>query len=300
MLDLGTVGVRLLGDTGGGRPGERDLLRGIERLGYGSAWFPEGIGGHDVFARSGIALAATERLAVGTGIANLWARPAPTAQAGGRALAEGYPRRFVLGIGVGHPFQAAQVGEKFTTPLTRLRNYLSRMDEEAAVNPPAAPFPRVIAALGPRMLELAREAADGAHTFFAPPEHTAFAREILGPDKLLVVHQPVLLDSDPSGARATAREMVALVLGNGPYARPWRDFGHDPGRLDDRLVDAAVAWGDEEAIARRVRRQLDAGADHVLISPLTQEPAHAARDLARLAPALTGGARETPVKEKTC
>ncbi|TVT49426.1 LLM class flavin-dependent oxidoreductase, partial [Amycolatopsis rhizosphaerae] len=138
MLNLGPVGVWLFGGTPAPVRVEREQLRRIERLGYGSVWSGETVGNRDAFARSGIALAATERLAVGTGIANLWARPAPTMQAGGRALAEGYPDRFVLGIGIGHPFQAAQVGEEFTTPLTRMRNYLSRMDEEAAVNPPAA------------------------------------------------------------------------------------------------------------------------------------------------------------------
>ncbi|MCP2165348.1 TIGR03620 family F420-dependent LLM class oxidoreductase [Goodfellowiella coeruleoviolacea] len=287
---LGPVGVWLFGGDPTPVREEREALGRLERLGYGSAWMGESLGGRDAFARSGVFLAATERLAVGTGIANVWARHPVTAQAAGRTLAEAHPGRFVLGLGVGHAFQAQQVGESFQRPLSRLRDYLSTMDEEAAANPPAEPFARVLAAIGPKMLELSRTHADGAHPFFAPLEHTAFARQILGPDRLLIPHQAVLLESDPVRARAIARESVRLAITRGApaYARAWQRFGYadDIADTTDRLVDAAVAWGDEEAIARRVRAQLDAGADHVLVSPTGTDLSGVVDQLTRLAPAL--------------
>jgi probable F420-dependent oxidoreductase len=271
---------------------ERVQLGRIDRLGYGSLWYGEGVGNRDAFARSGVHLAATERLAVGTGIANAWSRPAQTAQAAGRTLAEAYPGRFVLGIGIGHPFQAQSVGDDFGKPLQRMRKYLSTMDDEAAANPPAEPFPRVLAAIGPKMLELSRDAADGAHPFFMPVAHTAFAREILGPGKLLIPHQSVLLEPDPERARAAARPLVTMALTQGAAAYPkaWRDFGYGDDLADftDRIIDAAVAWGDEEAIAKRIREQLDAGADHVLVSPVAADLRGTVDQLERLAPALLG------------
>lgn len=286
----GTVGVWLQGPHLGSVETQRKHLPRLERLGYGSLWFGETVGGHDVFARSGIALAATEQLAIGTGIANVWSRPAQTMQAGGLALAEAYPDRFVLGIGAGHPFQAQSVGSDYRKPLSRMRDYLSQMDEEAAVNPPPVPFRRVLAAIGPKMLELSREAADGAHPFFMPLAHTAFAREILGKGKLLAPQQPVLLEPDPGRARDIARDIVRLVLTEGASAYPkaWRDFGYELDGTPDRLIDAAVAWGDEEAIAKRVREQLDAGADHVLVTPVSFSLPEAVDQLERLAPALLG------------
>ncbi|WP_043843677.1 TIGR03620 family F420-dependent LLM class oxidoreductase [Amycolatopsis taiwanensis] len=287
---LGPVGVWLYG----GRPAtiaqRRNALTRIDRLGYGSVWYGEGVGGRDAFARAAIQLAATERLVVGTGIANIWSRPAPTMQAGGLALAEAYPGRFVLGIGAGLAAQAERVGEKFEKPLTHMRNYLSEMDSEAALNPPPVPFPRVLAAIGPKMLELSRDAADGAHPFFMPLEHTVQAREILGPGKLLIPHQSVFLEPDPVKARHTARELLGVVLNQGApaYAKAWRRFGYAEDRetISDRFVDAAIAWGDEEAIAKRVNEQLDAGADHVLVSPVAPDLNAAVDQLERLAPAL--------------
>ncbi|KAA9159469.1 TIGR03620 family F420-dependent LLM class oxidoreductase [Amycolatopsis acidicola] len=286
----GKVGVWLYGARLTDAGEEREQLRRIDRLGYESAWIGEQVGGKDAMARSAIALAATERLTIGTGIANLWARPAPTMQAGGRTLAEAFPGRFVLGIGIGHPFQAESLGEQYRKPLTLMKNYLSRMDEEAALNPPARPFRRVLGAIGPKMLALSRDAADGAHPFFMPLAHTVSAREILGPDKLLVPHQTVLLEPDPRRAREIARPFVRFVLTEGASAYPkaWRDFGYDLDGTSDRLVDAAVAWGDEEAIAKRVREQLDAGADQVLITPLADTLTGTADQLERLAPALLG------------
>ncbi|GHF14629.1 LLM class F420-dependent oxidoreductase [Amycolatopsis deserti] len=281
-----SVGVWLYGGHPATAEVEREQLARLDALGYASVWMGETVGGRDAFARSAVFLGATGRITVGTGIANVWSRPAVTAQAAARTVAEAHPGRFVLGLGVGHPFQAASLGQSFAKPLRGMREYLSRMDEEAAANPPAAPFPRVLAAIGPRMLELSRDAADGAHPFAMPVRHTAFAREILGPGKLLIPHQSVLLETDPEVARAKARSSASQILRAEAYARAWREFGYD--EMSDRLVDAAVAWGDEEAIARRVREQFDAGADQVLISPTATDLPGAVDQLARLAPVLLG------------
>lgn len=182
------------------------------------------------------------------------------------------------------------MGETFDKPLTRMRTYLSAMDEEAGLNPPPVPFPRVLAAIGPKMLELSRDAADGAHPFFMPVEHTASAREILGPGKLLIPHQTVLLESDPGTARERGREILRRVLTQGAsaYAKAWRGFGYheDGATISDRFVDATIAWGDAEAIAKRVREHLDAGADHVLVSPAAPDLPGVVDELERLAPTL--------------
>lgn len=270
----------------------REQVARIDRLGYGSVWIGEGVGGKEAFAKSAVLLADTERIVVATGIANVHSRHGATMQAGGRTLAEAYPGRFVLGIGIGHSFQADQVGTRWR-PLAQLREYLDQMDAEQAANPPPVPFPRIASALGPKMLELTRDRTDGTHPFTSPVAHTAFAREVLGPDKLVIPHQNVLLEADPARAREIAREGVgmAIRMPQSPYYKNLRRFGysHDElGEVSNRVVDAIVAWGDEQAIAERVQEQLDAGADHVLVSPTaapTSVPS-AVDQLERLAPAL--------------
>ncbi|MBO2449639.1 TIGR03620 family F420-dependent LLM class oxidoreductase [Actinomadura barringtoniae] len=290
---LGRVGVWLMKARYGVAPIEvtrRELAR-IEALGYGSVWAGETIGGREAFAEYGSYLAATERIVVGTGIANVWARPGVTMQAGGATLAEAYPGRFVLGIGVGHPFQAELAGATDWRPLSTMRRYLDEMDAGVPARPgaatvPTVPFPRVLAALGPKMLELARDRADGAHPFNTPVEHTAFAREILGADKLLIPQLSVLLETDPAVARAKLREGVAQGVQVKAYADNFRRLGYSEDEIagrGDRLLDATRAWGDEEAIARRVGEHLDAGADHVLVTPVADDLVSAVDVLERLA-----------------
>jgi probable F420-dependent oxidoreductase len=290
---LGKVGVWLYGlDT----PLDvmREQVARIDQLGYGSVWIGEGVGGKEAFAKSAVLLAETERIVIATGIANVHSRHGATMQAGGRTLAEAYPDRFVLGIGIGHSFQAEQVGNRWR-PLAQLREYLGQMDAEQAANPPAMPFARVVAALGPKMLEMTRELADGTHPFMSPVAHTAFARKVLGPDKLVIPHQSVLLETDPARARENGLKGLeqAITMQASPYHRNMLRFGYsheELSQLTDRVVDALVAWGDEAAIVQRAQEQLDAGADHVLVSPTVGRlgmPA-AVDELERLAPALLG------------
>jgi probable F420-dependent oxidoreductase len=257
----------------------------IDRLGYGSLWSGESIGLGEAFTRHGLLLAATERLVVGTGVANLWLRHPVTMQGGAAVLADAHPGRFVLGLGVSAAAVTARAsGVVYERPLARTRRYLAEMDAAAA---PRTPFPRVLGALGPKMLELARDHADGAHPFLVPVEHTARARTILGPDRLLIPHQAVVLDPVRSSARETIRGVFGPLLdltSGSHYVRNLARLGYGPADGGtDRLLDALFAWGDETAIARRVGEQLDAGADHVLVQPLAADLVAVVDVLERLA-----------------
>lgn len=266
---------------------ERRLAVRVEELGYGSLWAGEVVGGKEAFAHYGVLLAATKRLVIGTGIANRWARHGATAQAGAATLAEAYPGRFVLGLGVGYPGQADQVGQTFGRPVAGMRTYLDQLDHEASTAlQPTREFPRVLAALGPKMLDLARDRADGAHTFLSPLEHTGFARERLGPGKLLIPHQAVVVETDPDTARGRVRNLFGLAMDadQSAYIRNLVRFGYDTdGGFTDRLIDALVAWGDVSTVAERVSAQLEAGADHVLLHPIAPDIPGTIEQLERLA-----------------
>ncbi|MEU7896427.1 LLM class F420-dependent oxidoreductase [Nonomuraea sp. NPDC049152] len=251
----------------------RQAAAELEELGYSTLWINEGSNSREPFAGAALLLAATRQIAVGTGVANIWARDA-TAMAAGRAtLGEAYPGRFLLGIGVSHGGLVTGRGHDYGKPLTAMRAYLDGMDEAATAMVEGGDAPRLLAALRPRMLELARDRAEGAHTYFVPPEHTARAREILGRDRLLVPELAVVLQPDPAKARQVAREHMAYYLTLPNYVNNLRDLGYTDSDFadggSDRLADAIVAWGDEQAVAKRVRAHLDAGADHVALQPLT-------------------------------
>jgi probable F420-dependent oxidoreductase len=285
---------------------QRQELARIERLGYGSAWTGENPGGRDIFVKLGTWLAATDRLVVGSGIANLWARPGLTMAAGAGALAEAYPGRLVLGIGVGFARQAELVGKRYGRPLSHVREYLDEMDAMPdttlipAAPAPEVPFPRMLAAVGPKMIALAAERADGAHPYASPVETTAQARRILGPDKLLVPEQLVIYDTDPARARENAREYRARTLAAfraiggsavSPYSRNLVRLGYteeEATTVNDRVIDAIIAHGDEEAIVGRLREHQAAGADHVLVNAVGPDLPAIVDTLERIAPAVTG------------
>jgi probable F420-dependent oxidoreductase len=272
---------------------ERQAARRIEELGYGSIWTGEGIGGKEAFAHQSLLLAETERIMTGTGIANVWARHPATMEGGAATLGSAYPGRFVLGIGVSHALLVDRSGQSYEKPLARMSRYLDGMDAAAGDGPiPASPVPRVLAALRPQMLALARDRADGAHPYFVPPAHTPATREALGPDKLLIPEQAVLVAHDADEARRTARRHMRGYLQLPNYVNNLRHLGYTDDDLSDggsdRLVDAIVAWGDDKAIAARVLELIDGGADHVLLQPLG-DLADAVRQLEILAPAVLGG-----------
>ncbi len=273
--------------------GVREAAREVEALGYTAIWTGEAVG-REVLSAAQLLLSATDSLIVATGIANIWARDALATAAGQLALGEAYPDRFVLGIGVSHKPLLQVRGEDYRSPLTFMRDYLDAMDSAydvyRAVMPDERP-PRLLAALGPKMLELAGSRGDGAHTYFVPPEHTAVAREILGPDKLLVPEQVCVLSEDPTAAREIARRHTTSYLRLTNYTANLERFGFDSSEFsdggNDRLVDTICAWGSLDAIVARVTAHLDAGADHVAVQVLVDDRRGLPRaEWAQLAPAL--------------
>ncbi|HEX6131044.1 MAG TPA: TIGR03620 family F420-dependent LLM class oxidoreductase [Actinomycetota bacterium] len=261
----------------------------IETLGYPALWVPEGSGSRDVTSQLALLLAATERIAVCSGIANVSTRQPEVLQAAAVTLADAFGDRAVVGIGIVHEYSTERRGLDWGKPLTRMRAYLDRMD---AVDHVPGPAPqRLLAALGDRMLRLAAARSLGAHTYFVPPEHTARARDVLGPEAVLAVEQTVVMRPEPAEARRIARAWTADYLELPNYANNWRrlGFGDDDlaGGGSDRLVDAAVAWGGLEAIVARVRAHLDAGADHVCVQPIMEDEGEIAiPQLRELGPAL--------------
>ncbi|MEW2357064.1 TIGR03620 family F420-dependent LLM class oxidoreductase [Spirillospora sp. NPDC029432] len=266
----------------------REAVRRVENAGYGSVWINEAIGGRESFAQMGVLLAATERIVVGSAVANVWARHPAAMQGGAAVLADAHPGRLALGTGVSMGGLVEQAGLRWERPLQKMRDYLDRMDESAGMAPrPPVPFPRLLGALGPKMLELARDRADGALPAAMPVEHTRRAREILGPDRLLIVMQLAIPETDPDAARGVVRGSGMLDLPDSPYDRALRGLGYGDGDLkSDALIDLRFAWGDEKAIAGRMREHLDAGADHVCVNVLAPDLRTSADQLERLAPAL--------------
>lgn len=270
----------------------RELAGEVESLGFGALWFPETVAGKEAFSLATLLLASSERIAVATGIASLWARDAMAMANGARALADAFPRRFLLGVGVSHRPSAELRGHHYDRPLARMRRYLDAMDAARYTGPePDERAPRVLAALGPAMLRLSAERSVGAHPYFVPLEHTSFARATLGPGPLLAVEQAAVLERDPATARRIARTHTRRYLGLENYVNNlkrlgWRDEDL-AGEGSDRLVDAIVVWGDVEALRRRVREHLDRGADHVCVQLLDADPAGTRiAQLRELAPAL--------------
>lgn len=291
-MDLGRVGIWTFALDLQPAARARELAAEVEALGYGAVWVPDAIG-RDPLVHAALLLSGTDRIAVGTGIAQIWGRDPLSMNAGWKTLSEAFPGRFVLGLGVSHqPMVEGLRGQSYTRPLTAMREYLEGMDTAMyAAAEPAEPPRRVLAALGPNMLALAAERADGAHPYNVPPEHTARAREILGPDKLLAPEQAVLLETDPAEARRIGRAHVAIYRDLPNYMNNLRQFGITDDDLEDggsdRLVDMLVAWGDVDAIRTRVQAHHDAGADHVAVQVLKAQRTDVPLDDWReLAPAL--------------
>jgi probable F420-dependent oxidoreductase len=270
----------------------RSAAREIESLGYETLWYPEGLGTRESFTNAAVLLGATERIRVASGIANVWARDAVSTANAARVLADAFDDRFLLGLGVSHPRQVDPRGHRYEKPVAHMSAYLDAMDADPFVSPDGAaadrpPVPRVLAALRPPMLRLAAAKALGAHTYLVPVEHTRRAREILGPDALLIAEQKVVLGSDASEGRARARAAIAWYLDTPNYLDNLRWLGFaDPdfeAGGSDALVDALVAVGDEERIRTRVQEHLDAGATQVAIQPLEDGDPFGRETLRRLA-----------------
>jgi probable F420-dependent oxidoreductase len=272
---------------------QREAAVRLERVGYPAAWTNETVGGKDPLVQLALLLGATERITFGTGIANIWARAPQTAHGAAATLAQAYPGRLVLGLGVGYPQQAAAVGREFGSPLAAMRDYLERMTAPTMTPAPDAPYPRIVAANGPKMIALARELADGVLPAGLPPAFTAQTRAALGPDKLLVVGMSVVTDTaDRDTARAAAKSVAATALGRSWYAATIARLGYPDEQITavtDDLVDALVAHGDPDSIAAAAAAHRAAGADHVILLPssaISTDLATALSQLEHLAPAL--------------
>jgi probable F420-dependent oxidoreductase len=265
------------------------FARRLEAWGYGALWISEAVG-REVFSASAWLLANTSRLIVASGIANIYARDAFSAAAAQKGLNEQSGGRFLLGLGVSHRRLVEGLRKlQYGKPVTTMREYLRAMAEAPFQSvPPAAPPKTVLAALGPKMLALAAESADGAHPYNVTPEHTAQARALLGANKLLCVEQAAVLESNPSEARAMARRFLAIYMRLPNYVDNWRRLGFTDadvaGDGSDRLVDALVAWGGEKAIRARIDEHWQAGADHVCVQAIGQTTLPDERLLGLLAP----------------
>jgi probable F420-dependent oxidoreductase len=281
-VDLGRLGI-WWSAARAEEPGLADLLAGLEQAGYGALWMSGGFR-PGLSPRFAEALQATARMVVASGIVSIWLNePAALAAAVGE-LDAAHPGRFLLGLGVSHAPLVEHAGHRYERPYSRMASYLDALD---GVGGPVGKDRRVLAALGPRMLRLARERAAGAHPYFVPVAHTARARAELGDGPLLAPELAAVVETDASVAREVARRYAETYLRLPNYANNLRSLGFGEEDLagggSDRLVDAVVAWGDIASVAERVREHLRAGADHVCVQLLAADgrfPAAAYRELA--------------------
>ncbi|MFD0688764.1 TIGR03620 family F420-dependent LLM class oxidoreductase [Actinomadura fibrosa] len=252
----------------------RDSIQELEELGWRAFWIPER-DGREALTHAGFLLSVTERMTVVNGIARIWSREPQWTRGAALLLADAYPDRHVLGLGVG-------AGRPGTSQLQAISEYLDAMDAATSANPaPKAPERRLLAAYGPKMLALARDRAQGAHTYHVTVEHTAQAREVLGDRPFLGVEQAVLFETDPAKAREIAREHLHVYLTTKYNVAKFLRLGYteadiDGGRGSDRLVDDLVYWGDLDTIADKLHRHLDAGADHVGVQVIGVTPGQSA------------------------
>ncbi|TVS15857.1 MAG: TIGR03620 family F420-dependent LLM class oxidoreductase [Gammaproteobacteria bacterium] len=271
-MKLGKLGVWYFTDTLTAQRAAKTAQR-IEEIGYRTLWIPETVGRNPLVHAAWL-LANTTKLNLATGIANIYHREPGVTLAGQNTLAEQSGGRFMLGLGVSHkPLVEGVRGLTYGKPVATMKDYLSKMDQSPYNAPKPAEAPeRVIAALGPKMLEVARDQCNGAHPYFTSPDHTRMAREILGPDKHLCVEQKVVLETDPDKARKLARDVAQIYINLPNYRNNWLRMGLNEKDLadggSDRFIDATFAWGSADAIKDRLLEHFDAGASHVCIQPV--------------------------------
>lgn len=273
-MDLGRFGVWTFDFEDQPASRMRESIQELEALGWRAFWIPE-LAGREALTHAGFLLSCTERISVVNGIAQIWSREPRWTRGAALLLADAYPDRHLLGLGFG--------GERpGTKPLRAMNEYLDTMDATTSANPlPRAPMRRLLAAYGPKMLALARDRSEGAHTYHVTVRHTAQAREVLGDGPFLGVEHPVLFETDPGKAREIAREHLHPYLTQRYNIAKFRRLGYteadlDGGRGSDRLVDDLVLWGDLDTIVRKLHDHLEVGADHVAIQVLGIEPGQSA------------------------
>jgi len=271
-MDLGKLGVWYFTE-GSPASAAAEIAQRIEALGYSALWIPETVGRHPL-AHAAWLLANTKKLNIATGIASIYNREPGVTVAAQHTLAEQSDDRFLLGMGVSHvPLVEGVRGLTYGKPVATMRKYLEGMDASIYTGPKhQQPPKRVIAALGPKMLELARDMCTGAHPYFTSPDHTLMARDILGPEPWLCVEQKVIFETDPGKARALARTIAQTYIGLPNYRNNWLRMGLSEADLEnegsDKFIDATFAWGDVNAIKTRINEHFQAGASHVCIQPV--------------------------------
>ncbi len=276
-IDIGRVGIWTWILDQVPSPQAAEYTAEAEELGYGAIWYPEAVS-RDPFVKAALLLGGTSSIKVATGIANIYARDPMTTANAQRTIEEAFPGRFLLGLGVSHAHMVRDIRRHdYSRPLSYMREYLVRMGEAPFIAHGPTDLPEVVlAALGPKMLQLSAEETAGAHPYFVPPEHTAIAREVMGPDAALYPEQMAVLDTDATAARALAREAMSRYLQMPNYTNNLKRLGFEQSDIDggpgggpsDRLVDAIVVWGTPEQVSARVREHFDASADHVCLQVL--------------------------------
>ena len=257
----------------------RDFVRTVENNGYSTLWYPESRG-YESMSLAAWLLSSSEKLVIGSSIANIYARDSFTAQRAMVSLNALYDDRFVLGLGVSHiPMVEGLRGHRYDKPLSAMRSYLDGIHKDL---PSGQEAPVMVAALGPKMLALSAEKSLGAVPYNVTPKHTAQAAAILGRNKWLAVEQKVTIETDPVRARAIGRKELSryMVLPN--YRNNWLREGFSEAELadggSDRFIDAMVLWGDAAAIKKGLRAHFEAGATHVCLQPVHADGDFAARD----------------------
>lgn len=275
-MALGRLGVWYSTDKlNGGQLAE--LVRAVEGNGYSAFWYPESRG-YESMSLAAYLLSKSDRLTIGSSIANIYARDSFTAQRATVSLNNWYGRRFILGVGVSHIQMVEGVrGHRYDKPIPAMRAYLEGLARDGGDD-----LPVVVAALGPKMLALSAEMSRGAVPYNVTPEHTAQAAAILGPNRILAVEQKVTIETDPIKARELGRKELAryMVLPN--YRNNWLRIGFSEDDLanggSDRFIDAMCLWGDAETVKQGLRAHFAAGATHVCLQPVHADGDFAARD----------------------
>ena len=286
-MDLSGVGIWSHQLRYGDPSASADAAAELEELGFRALWIPD-VGGTPVLDSVGRLLSATNDIVIATGILNLWLNDPTDVAASYASLTAAHGDRFLLGIGVSHALLVDATGSgRYRKPLAATASFLDALDDAAQPVPADA---RVLAALGPKMLALAANRSRGAHPYLVTPEHTHQARELLGAGPLLLPEQTAILTEDASEARAIGTDWLRMYLAIPNYANSLLRVGFSPddvASVSDRLLDAIIAWGDEDVIVRRVDEHKQAGADHVCVQALTADPREFPREQwRRLAAAL--------------
>jgi probable F420-dependent oxidoreductase len=269
-MNRGRLGI-WSGQFWGDRAAALEAAAELEQMGYGTLWFPNR---RETFELARELLDATQHVVVAPGIASIWMHPAAQVARDTHELEQAHPRRFLLGLGVSHQHVVDhQAPGRYDRPVAHMIAYLDELDGAPS---PVPPEQRVLAALGPRMLAIARDRSAGAHPYLTTPDHTRRAREILGEGPILAPEQAVVLETDPTTARRIAREHLARYLQTPNYVNNWLRLGFTADDVEhggsDRLVDALVAWGTVDAVRERIEEHFHARASHVCIQVLTAEP----------------------------